>query len=181
MYAYIWHLIQSATFTIYWMLILKILWYQTEDVIVNIVYIKILLPSQVWLCNPMDGNMQSFPVLHCLLELAQTHVHWVGDALWPSHPMSPISPPAFNLSKHQSLFPMNWPFSLGDQSIEASALASVLPVRIQSCSFRIDWFELAVQRTLKCALNAIIVISITIIIIITLSTEIILSTELNRT
>ena len=58
----------------------------------------------VWLCNPMDCSMPGFPVLHHLLLLAQTCVHWVGDAIQPSHPLSPPSPPAFNLSQHQDQF-----------------------------------------------------------------------------
>ena len=45
-----------------------------------------------------------FPVHHQLLKLAQTHVHWVGDAIQPSHPLSSPSPPAFNLSQHQGIF-----------------------------------------------------------------------------
>ena len=48
--------------------------------------------------------MPGFPVLHYLLELAQTHVHRIGDAIQPSHPLSPPSPPALNLSQHQGLF-----------------------------------------------------------------------------
>ena len=44
--------------------------------------------SGVWLCNPMDCLMPGFHVLHHLLELAQTHIHWVGDAIQPSHPLS---------------------------------------------------------------------------------------------
>ena len=52
--------------------------------------------------NPMNCSTPGFPVLHCLLELAQTHVHWVGNAIQPSHPLS--SSPAFNLSQHQGLF-----------------------------------------------------------------------------
>ena len=56
------------------------------------------------LCNPMDCSMPGLPV-HCqLLELAQTHVHWICDAIKPSHPLSSSSPPAFNLSQHQGLF-----------------------------------------------------------------------------
>ena len=51
----------------------------------------------------MNCSMPGFPVLHCLLEFAQTHVHWVSDAIQPSHPLSPHSPPARNLSHHQSL------------------------------------------------------------------------------
>jgi len=56
------------------------------------------------LCDPMDCTMPGFPVLHHLLELAQTHAHQVSDAIQPSHPLSPPSLPAFNLSQHQSLF-----------------------------------------------------------------------------
>ena len=54
-------------------------------------------------CNPMDCSTPAFPVHHQLPELAQTHVHWVGDAIQPSHPLSSPSP-AFNLSQHQGLF-----------------------------------------------------------------------------
>ena len=56
------------------------------------------------LCDPMDCSMPGFPVLHHLPLLAQTHVHRVGDAIQPSHPLSPPSPPALNLSQHQGLF-----------------------------------------------------------------------------
>ena len=56
------------------------------------------------LCNPMDCSTPGFPVLHHLLELAQTHVYRVGDAIQPSHPLPSPSPPAFNLSQHQGLF-----------------------------------------------------------------------------
>ena len=50
------------------------------------------------LWDPMDYSMPGFPVLHYLQEFAQVHVHWVGDAIWPSHPLPPSSPPALNLS-----------------------------------------------------------------------------------
>ena len=66
-------------------------------------------------------------------EFAQIHVHWVGDVIQPSHPLSPPYPPAFDLSQHQGLF-MNQLFPSGSQSIGASA--SVLPMTIQS------WFPL---------------------------------------
>ena len=56
------------------------------------------------LCNPMDCRTPGFPVHHQLPELAQTHVHWVDDAIQPSLPLSSSSPPAFNLSQHQGLF-----------------------------------------------------------------------------
>ena len=56
------------------------------------------------LCDPMDCSMPDFPVYHQLPELTQTHVHWVGDAIQPSHPLLSLSPPALNLSQHQGLF-----------------------------------------------------------------------------
>ena len=56
------------------------------------------------LCNPMDCSMPGLPVHHQLPELPQTHVHWVSDAIQPSHPLSSPSPLAFNLSQHQGLF-----------------------------------------------------------------------------
>ena len=85
----------------------------------------------------MDYSTPGFPVLHYLLEFAQIHVHWVSDALQPSHPLSFPSPPALNLSQHQSLFQwVSSSFASGGQSIEASASASVLPMSIQ------DWFPL---------------------------------------
>ena len=61
--------------------------------------------SCLTLCNSMDCITPGFPVLYHLPEFAQTHVHWVGDAIQPSHPLSAPSPPAFNLSQHQGLFP----------------------------------------------------------------------------
>ena len=56
------------------------------------------------LCNPMDCRRPGLPVHHQLPEFTQTHVHRVGDAIQPSHPLSFPSPPAFNLSQHQGLF-----------------------------------------------------------------------------
>ena len=60
--------------------------------------------SCLTLCHPMDCSTRGFPVLHYLLEFAQTHVHWISDAIQPSHSLSSPSPPAFNLSQHQGLF-----------------------------------------------------------------------------
>ena len=56
------------------------------------------------LCDPMDCSTLGLPVHHQLPEFTQTHVHRVGDAIQPSHPLSSPSPPAFNLSQHQGLF-----------------------------------------------------------------------------
>ena len=88
------------------------------------------------LCNPMDCSTPGFPVRHQLPELTQTHVHWVGDAIQPSHPLSSPSPSAFSLSQHQGLFQMSQLFASGGQSSRVSASASVLPMNIQ------DWFPL---------------------------------------
>ena len=100
----------------------------------------------------MDCSTPGFPVHHQLPEPAQTHVHWVGDAIQPSHPLSSPTPPAFSLSHHQGLF--QWVSSmLRSQRIGASAAASVLPVNIQG------WFSLgltdllAVQGILKSLLQ----------------------------
>ena len=88
------------------------------------------------LCSPTDRSTPGLPVLHHLPELAQTHVHWVGDAIQPSCSLSSPSPPAFNLSQHQGLFLMSWLFASGGQSIGASLSASVLAMNIQG------WFPL---------------------------------------
>ena len=56
------------------------------------------------LCDPMNCSIPGLSVHHQLPEFTQTHVHWVGDAIQPSHPLSSPSPPAFNLSQHQVLF-----------------------------------------------------------------------------
>ena len=82
------------------------------------------------LCDPMDFSTPGLPVHHQLLEFTQTHVHRVGDIIQPSHPLSSPSPPAFNLSQHQS-FPRSQFFTSGGQNIGASPSASVLPMNIQ--------------------------------------------------
>ena len=95
------------------------------------------------LCDPMNLSMPGLPVHHQLLEFTQTYVHWVSDALQPSHPMLSPSPPAFNLSQHQCLFkwvsssvsfPMNQLFTSGGQSIGVSASTLVLPMNTQDWS-----------------------------------------------
>ena len=79
------------------------------------------------LCDPMDYSMPGFPVHHQLLELTQTHVNHVGDAIQPSHPLSFPSPPVFNLSQHQSLF--QWVSS-------SYQVAKVLEFQLQHQSFQ---------------------------------------------
>ena len=100
--------------------------------------------SVVSLFYPMDCSMPGFPVHHQLLELTQTHVYWVGDAIQPSHPLSSPSPPAFDHSQYQSLcirWPKYWRFSF-----------SISPTNEYSglISFRMDCLDLlTVQQTLK--------------------------------
>ena len=92
------------------------------------------------LCDPMNCSKPGLSVHHQLSQFTQTHIHWISDAIQPSHPVSSPSPPAFSLSQHQSLFkwvrwPKYWPPA--GQSIGVSASASVLPVNTQ------DWSPLA--------------------------------------
>ena len=89
------------------------------------------------ICDPMDCSMPGLPDHHQLPEITQTHVHWVGDAIQPPHPLSSLSPPAF-LQSFPALgfFQMSQLFMSGGQSIAVSASASVLPMNIQ------DWFPL---------------------------------------
>ena len=90
------------------------------------------------LCNFMDWSMSGFPVLHCLLEFAQTHVHWVGDTMQTSYPLLSPSPPASNLSQYQGLFIMSGLFPSGSQSFGASASAWVFQMNIQGW-FLYNW------------------------------------------
>ena len=98
----------------------------------------------------MNCSMPRLPVHHQLLEFTQTYVHWVSDAIQPSHPLLTPSPPAFNLSQHQGLF--QWVSSLHRWPKYWSFSFSISPSNEYSglISFRIDWFDLlAVQGTLK--------------------------------
>ena len=104
------------------------------------------------LCNPMDCS-QAF-VLHSLQEFAQTHVHWVSDAIQPSHPLSSPSPPALNLSQHQGLF--KWVRSLHQMAkvLESQLQHSPSNEHPALISFRMDWLDLlTVQGTLKSLLQ----------------------------
>ena len=76
----------------------------------------------------MNRSMPGLPVHHQLPESTQTHVHWLGNAIQPSHPLPSPSPPALNLSQHQGLFPVSQFFASGGQSIGVSASAPVLPM-----------------------------------------------------
>ena len=106
------------------------------------------------LCDPMDCSTPGLPVHHQLPEFTQTHVHWVGDAIQPSHPLSsPLLPPSvfpsIRVFSRESVLHIRWPkywsfsFSISPSN-EYSGLIS----------FRIDWLDLlAVQGTLKSLLQ----------------------------
>ena len=104
------------------------------------------------LYDSMNCRSPGFPVLHYLLEFAQTDVHWVDDAIQPSHPLSLSSLLAFNLSQNQGLF--QWAFS-------SHQVAKVLELQLHHSneysgmiSFRMDWLDLlAVQGTLRSLLQ----------------------------
>ena len=103
----------------------------------------------------LDCSMPGFSIHHQLPRLTQAHVHRLGDAIRPSHPVFPFSSclESFLIS---GSFPMSQFFPSGGQIIGASASASILPVNIQDWFFffRMDWFDLlAVQGTLKSLLQ----------------------------
>ena len=110
--------------------------------------------SCLTLCDPMNCSMPGLPVHHQLPEFTQTHVDWIGDTIQPSHPLSPPSPPIFNLSQHQGLF--QWVGS-------SNQVAKVLEFQLEHQSFheysgliffRMDWLDLlALQGTLKSLLQ----------------------------
>ena len=106
------------------------------------------------LCDPMNCCIPGLPVHHQLPESTQTHVHWVDDAIQPSHPLSSPSHPALNLSLHQGLF--KWISSSHQVAKVLEFQLHISPSNEYSglISFRIDWLGLlAVQGTLKSLLQ----------------------------
>ena len=94
---------------------------------------SVQLLSRVWLWDPMNCSMPGLPVQHQLPEFTEIHAHRVGDAIQPSHPLLSPSPPALNLSQHQS-FQMSQFFTSGDKSIGVSASTPVLLLNSQNWS-----------------------------------------------
>ena len=101
-------------------------------------------------CDCKDCSVPGFPVLHYLLQFAQTHIHWVVDAIQPSHPLSLLSPFASSLSQYQGLF--QW---VGSSHQVAKVLELQLQHQLFQWIFRVDflrtdWLDLlVVQGTLK--------------------------------
>ena len=95
--------------------------------------------SRVWLCNPVDCNRPGLPVHHQLPEFTQTHIHWISDAIQPSHPLlSPLLLPSIfpiiKVFSNESVLHIRWP------KYWSSALPSILPMNIQDC-FPLGWTE----------------------------------------
>ena len=116
---------------------------------------RVQLFVTTWMCDPiLNRSVPGLPVHHQLPESTQTHVHWVGDDIQPSHPLSSPSPPALNHSQHQgfsseSALRIRWPkywsfiFSINPSNEHQGLI-----------SFRMDWLDLfVVQRTLKSLLQ----------------------------
>ena len=107
------------------------------------------------LCNTINPKMPGLPVHHQLPEFTQTHhVHWVHDAIQPSHPLSPPYPPVLNLSQHQGLF--KWVGSSHQVAKVFSFSFNISPTNEHPrlISFRMDWLDLLVaQGTLKSLLQ----------------------------
>ena len=109
---------------------------------------------QLLSCVQMDCSMTGLPVHHQLLELAQTHVHWVSDAILPFYPLSSLSPPAFNLTQLQGLC---------QRVSSPHQVSKVLEFQLQHQTFqeysglislKIDWLDLlAGQETLRSLLQ----------------------------
>ena len=101
-------------------------WATPDKFILNISFSSVT-QSCPTLCNPMTHSTPGLPAHHKLPEFTQTHVHWVGDTIQPSHPLSFPSPPAFNLSQYQGLF--RWVSS-------SHQVAKVLEFQLQHQSFQ---------------------------------------------
>ena len=128
---------------------------QPPDILlINSVNFSLVSQLFLMLYDPMNRSTPGLPVHHHLPEFTQTHVHWVGDAIQPSHPGLSPSPPAPNPSQDQGLFnkstlpmrcPKYWSFSFS--IIPSKGIPGLI-------SFRMDWLDLlAVQGTLKSLLQ----------------------------
>ena len=82
---------------------IELRWMNLEPFIQSSIPFSSVAQLCLTLCDPMDCSKPDLPVHHQLQEFAQTHVHWVSDAIQLSHPLSSASPPAFNFSQHQGV------------------------------------------------------------------------------
>ena len=98
------HMISSVNISVEILKRQQLVFKQTSNIIITPKNRSVLLLSRVRLYNPMNRSTPGLTVHHQLPEFTQTHVHRVGDAIQPSHPLLSPSPPAPNPSQHQSLF-----------------------------------------------------------------------------
>jgi len=106
--------------------------------IYNFVQFSSVAQSCLTLCDPLDCSPSGLPVDHQLPEFTQTHVHLVGDAIQPSHPLLSPSPPSFNLSQQQGLF----------QWVSSCQVAKVLEFQLQHQSFQ--WISGLISFRIDC-------------------------------
>ena len=139
----------------FWAVLLEKFELQGEQICQSSVQFSLsVMSDSLWPHEPQHTRS----AYHQLLEFTQIHIHWVSDAIQPSHPLSSPSPPAINLSQHQGLF--KWVTSSRNESALRSRWPkywsfgfSISPSNKYSglISFRMDWLDLlAVQETLKC-------------------------------
>ena len=116
------------------------------------VQFSLVVQSCPTLCDPVDCSTPGPPVHHQLLEFTQTHVHWLGDAIQPSHPLSSPSPPTLNFSQHQGVF--KWVSSSHQVAKVLEPQHSPSNEYSGLVSFRMNWLHLlAVQGALKSLLQ----------------------------
>ena len=124
---------------------------------------RLVVKSCPTLCDPMDGSMSGFPVLHCLPQFAQINVHWVGNAYpLPSYPLTSYPQPSSSLPAPQSLrasgfffFSVSWLFCIRSPKYQSFSFSNN-PFNEYSglISFRIDYFDLLADKgTLKSLLQ----------------------------
>ena len=97
------------------------------SIFIHSVQFSSVAQSRPTLCNPMNRSTPGLPVYYQLPESTQTHVHWVGNAIQPSHPLLSTSPPALNFSQHQGLFKL---------VSSSHQMAEVLEFQLQHQSFQ---------------------------------------------
>ena len=104
------------------------------EYLIAIQFSSVVIQSWLTLCDPMNSSTPGLPIQHQLLEFTQTHVHWVSDAIQPSHPLSIPFSSRLQSFPASGTFHMSYLFASGGQSTGVSASTSVFPMNIQ------DWF-----------------------------------------
>ena len=101
------------------------------SVLLSLLFGHQIVSDSLWPHCPQHARPPCLSPVLSRPEFTQVHIYWICDFIQPSHPLSSLSPPEFNLSQHQGLFQRVGSSHSGGQSIGASASASVLPMNIQ--------------------------------------------------